>query len=263
MKNRKATWIACLALAMGLFSASAARAQFDLVIAAPTLGGFGGSIDINVFDPILNEADPVTTLGQVITVNTTALNVLLLGTNAGFIFDSLSLTRVPISGVESNLQLTGIIRSINPNSAGLDVTITGSALDYAIPAPGTAAIMTSSASDTVSGGFGGRTFQSFYDPGNTEFNTGAGAIPSTLLTFPPIASTGSDSDASPDVALGLITGNYALTNVSVITLGGVGSRDSFGGTTTVRAVPEPGSIALLLVGGSALALRMRRRKVEA
>ena len=27
--------------------------------------------------------------------------------------------------------------------------------------------------------------------------------------------------------------------------------------------PEPGSIALLLVGGSAMALRMRRRKVEA
>lgn len=258
MKVVRAAWIAGLFAALALVASGTARAEFDIVISASTLGGVGGSIDINVFDPIYN----VSSNPDVITVNTDQLNLALNGTNAGFVFDGLAVSKVPVDANTSQLNIVGTIRTVT-GGEGVVVNITASAVDYTIPSVGTNATMTNTTSDSFSGGFGGKTFQSFYDASNTEFNTGAGTTPSSLLALP--AKGGSDSDmaTSPLTPVGIIGGNYALTNVTLLTLGAEGSSDLFTGVTTVRPVPEPGSIALVLIGGAAFATRLRRRRAQA
>jgi len=242
-----------LAAAAALAASSAARAEFDIVISASTLGGLGGSLDINVSDATLNSStDP-----NVIAANLTNLNATLAGVNAGFKFTGLSAVTTPVvPGVESQLNILGTIVTTT-GGAGVAVTITASAVDYTFPLG--AASMTSTASDSISGGFGGRTFQSFFDPTNTEFGT---TIGSSKLTFPPGAGSFSDSGTSPLTSVGVIAGNYSLTNITTVNLGAVGASDLFTGVTTVRSVPEPGSLALLALGGTALVVGLRRRKLK-
>jgi hypothetical protein len=233
----------------------AARAEYDIVISAPTLGAIGGSIDINVFDPTLNtSSDP-----NVIDANIVNLNATLAAANAGFRFSELSADKTQVNATTSQLNITGTIVT-TLGGAAVPVTITASSVDYTIPAPGFVGILTSTSSDSFSGGFGGKTFRSFYDPTNTEFAT---TVPSPILIFPPKPNSASDNGTATETNVGVVPGNFSLTNTSVITLGPLGASDLFTGVTTIRAVPEPGSMALLLVGGVALAMRMRGRKVEA
>jgi hypothetical protein len=238
-----------------LAAAPAARAEYDIVISASSLAPVGGSIDINVFDPTLNTStDP-----NVIAANITNLNIELRGILAGFTFTGLSVSKTPLTDGTQQLNVIGTI--VSDPTAGTafvgPVTITASAVDYSFPTGG-AALMTSTASDSFAGGFGGRTFQSFFDAGNAEFAT---TTPSPLLSFASGTGSSSRNGTAADTPVG-ITGLYSLTNTTVVSLVS-GENDLFTGVTTIRAVPEPGSMALVLVGGTALVARLRRRKIEA
>jgi hypothetical protein len=229
-------------------AAPAARAEFDIQITASTIG----TLDINVGDP-LNTSGSAT----VIQVDTGTLNNALALAGAGFRFSNLSADITPIGGIASQLSVTGLVASLGFTGP---ITISASAIGYTIPGPGPASLSSTATANGAGAGFGGQTFNSYLDTANMQFATsGPTVTASSPLVF--AAVTGGQGKSAPDSAV-LLTGPFSLTNSTTVTFSGLGA-DQFTGTTLVRSVPEPASMALVLMGGSALVAGLRRRKVTA
>lgn len=209
-----------------------------------------GGPTIPVIDNGALDVDP--TLG-VINANTSALNLLLVNYN----FSGLGSSRLT-----SGLSQTGSVSFVSTAVGSINVTATD--IGYTSPT-GNPKTMTTSASDSFRNTSAGnvRTFQSFFDPTNT---LGGTTIPSPLLAFVPPVGAGPFNTSNPGVntPLGTQPIPYSLTNTTIITLSGRGS-DQFTGITTITApataVPEPGSLAMLLgLGVTGTGLLIRRRK---
>ena len=245
-----------LAGAAVLAAAPAARAGFDIQV---FVGGAlvdtinkGGGLDLS-------------TNPNTITVDTGALNTDLTNMGFGIQFGSLSATSTSTDPTQARLSVNGAASETTPGATET-VQILSSFSGYPLPA-GPAREFTSSNSDNFSFFAPGtnRNFTSYFISDPNALNSTAGT-PSPTTTFTPVAGLTSDGQTTLPTIVPY-PGQYTLTNVSNITLASFGNAtpdssalDNFGGTTTVRAVPEPASIGLLLAGGL-LALRARRKRV--
>jgi len=188
----------------------------------------------------------------------TALNQAVNSAGINLVFSALSATsnaaNPPLNDI-ANLTINGTV--------GGDGTlyILTSATDYTFPAGPTNYIVNSSASHTFTDVAAGTspTFTSYFNQSNTPNVT---ETATGTLVFAPLPGTSSMALTAPPL---LISGSpvYGLSNVTRIQLASAGttSSDQFTGTTTVASsVPEPGSLALLFIGGSALVARRVRRR---
>jgi len=247
--TRLAFGIGALSLALGL--GSTARADFDIHVAVPGSAIPGGFVDIFDNDGVY---DTDLAIG-IISVNTTLLNQTLAAAGAGYEFNTLGANLFPNDPSEAALNISGLAQRTSTGTFST-ISISASANDYSFPF-GPTATLQSTASVTF-GGLGATSqFVSYFDAGNTQFATTVASGP--LVFAPPPLSQG--ADAAPTVIAGGVFNPFALTNTTVLTMA-AGSQVKFGGTTTLQAVPEPGSIALLL-GGSALAFGIHRRRKAA
>jgi hypothetical protein len=236
-------------------SGSSARAGFEIDVTetgGPTI-------------PIL-DGGPLDNDGSVngnIDVNNAGLNALL----THFTFISLAGTsNALIGGGQDDANLTQTGNVIRSTTAGVQsITIVALEDNFLFPT-GNALSMRTSASDTFNNTTAGdsRTFQSKFDASGA----GGGVIVSPLLVFVPPVGGGPFSTSNPgiDTPLGVQPIPFALSNTTVITLGAntsftVRQRDQFTGSTSVRAIPEPGTLALMVLGLPALVIgrRFRRR----
>jgi hypothetical protein len=182
---------------------------------------------------------------DLITVNTGALNTLLLGT--GLSFSSLGASSNNPGVLTAALSQSGQASTSGP---AVSFTVDTVQLDYNSPV-GAKGVMQSSASTTLTNSVAGdsTTFQSWYD----GTNTGAKSSASPLLAF---ASTGPDAQSAAAKAgltgLTPFVSPFALVNEITVSLGAnaTSPQDGFSGTTivTAAAVPEPTSLALLGIG---------------
>jgi len=191
-----------------------------------------------------------------------ALNAAVSAT--GLAFSSLSATtNNDTPGAVATLNVNGQVQRLAGAPATAQLYVLVSANDYNFPVA-TAYSVGSSASHTFTNVGAGTspTFTSWYNANNV---LNARQTATTTLVFAPPAGTSSQGLTSPDLLVSPATRPYSLTNVTGIRLTGTtDATDQFTGSTTVRAVPEPGSLALILLGGSALgALQIRRRKAQA
>jgi len=227
-----------------------ARADFDIVI---TSGGQSVTtiIDEGPGDTNTGSANNISVSGA----DLVALNQALQTIAPGLSFTSLAATNNSAdsspTGV-ATLDVTGAVQGIG------SVEILVSANGFTFPT-GDPKSLVSSASDTFgTAGTASREFTSFFNQNNglNERVTG-----SQVLMFAPSPGNFSTSGTATPLALSGTSVPYSLSNYTTITLSGSGvPSDQFTGKTTVAAnVPEPTSMALLLVGGSALAFRSRRR----
>ena len=223
-----------------LLAGSFARADYSIEVIT---GAFDSGL-ITAGSPF---ALPSSTTSMV-SVDVSVLNTFLTG--SGFSFVSLggfSNATTPATDAEL-FQNGGVTR----DTTGGNGTITIIATETSFNSPmGPNRVLTSAAADTFGGNFGAgdsRTFQSTF----TDVN---GSTSTTLQSFP--ASLSSSGMVFTPLATG--PNSFSLSSTTVIHLGSVTGTDQFSGTTFVRAVPEPGSLALILLGGVALAVRARRK----
>jgi len=243
--------VGLLALAFG-GAAKTARADFVIEV---TSGAYFQTIDDNgLFD--LNPD-----LGE-ITVDTFALNQDLAVNNTGFkVTQGLGASTNALvgSGDLATLSINGEIQRTN-GALGSDTIqfVTRSSAnpppDYSYPFPaGGAFALNSSTGGTflVSSAGDNTTFQS------TFTDAASASTSSTNLVIPASASYSADS---PQVLLGFRPSPFDLSSNLTVTLNSTLDKAQFTGTTTLRAIPEPGSIALLMMGGAGLVVASRRRR---
>jgi len=228
--------------------AHAARADFDIVI---TSGGQSVStiIDEGPGDSNTGTINNISVSGQDL-VN---LNQALQTIAPGLTFTSLGATNNSDQGTPNGiatLDVTGAVQGVG------SVEILVSANNFTFPT-GSPLFLISSASDTFgTSGTASRSFTSYFNQNNVLNERVVG---SQVLMFAPSPGNFSTSGTAPTLILNGTTVPYGLSNYTTITLSGSGTpSDQFTGKTTVN-VPEPTSMALMLVGGSALAFRSRRR----
>ena len=253
MKVHVGRLAAALALLALIGAGSDARAGFEIIVTE------GGGPSIPIVDGGVFDQDGL--VNGVINADTNALNVLLVN----FSFNSLT-------GASNALLGSGTLAGLGQSGAvvrtdtGGSQTITVQAIEdnflFPIDNPKT---MRTSASDTFVNTTAGdsRTFQSTFD----ATGAGGGVVNSPLLAFIPPVGPGpfSTSNLGVDTLLGVQPIPFTLSNTTVITLGPNGDPNSpqgdrFAGATGVRAVPEPGSLALMVLGVPALALGRRFRR---
>lgn len=162
----------------------------------------------------------------------------------------------------ASLSVEGRVEVLGGFTAG-ELYILVSANDYTFPA-GPSYLVGSQATHNFRGvDAAPATSPSFISYFNDSNTLNATETATGLLVFAPPAGDSVSGAQSPD----LITAgspSYGLTSVTRIRLSGAGASDQFTGLTTVRAVPEPGSLALIALGGSALVFgHLRRRKAQA
>jgi hypothetical protein len=248
MTNRFLTGL----VAVGLITSAVSTAKADYTIEVTT-GAFDTG-QINFTSPF---ALATSTAGQV-TVDVGALNAFLTG--SGFSFVTLggsSNALSPGKGLMATLIQAGSVLRDDTSASTGTITIVAMETGYNFPT-GTPKTMSSAAADTFLDVpiTNTRTFQS-------TFNDGAITVSTVLQTFSP-------TDPLTDATRGTATtpafpglSSFTLTSTTVITLSqadpGSVRTDQFSGTTTVRAVPEPGSFALILLGGTVVAVGYRRR----
>jgi hypothetical protein len=236
----------------------AATARADFVIEVSTDNGYFNVIDDNgVFDSNPNAGE--------ITVDTTAFNQDLATGNAGFQITQGLGASTNANGVPTDLATLSINGEVQRVDTPLPVTtitfVTRSSVNpppdfgYEFPVGGALA-MNSSAGGTflISSAGDQTTFQS------TFTDSAAVSTSSTNLVFPAAPSYSGDS---PEVLLGSRPLPFDLSSTLTVTLNSVLDKQQFTGITTVRAIPEPGSIALLMVGGAGLVTLSRRRRAAA
>jgi hypothetical protein len=247
--------VGLLALAFG---GAAQSARADFVIEVSTNGGYFQTIDDNgIFD-----SNP--DLGA-ITVDVTQFNQDLAVNNTGFKLTQglgASTNALDGSGSLATLSINGEIQRTNAALGGSTITfVTRSSAnpppDYSYPFPGGALALNSSTGGTflTSSAGDGTTFQS------TFTDAASNSTSSTNLALGAAPSYSADS---PEVALGTRPVPFDPTSTLTVTLNGTLDKAQFSGTTTVRAIPEPGSIALMMLGGAGLvAVNRRRRRATA
>lgn len=155
------------------------------------------------------------------------------------------------------LTLTATVQRINANGDG-QITITGRDDGYTLPD-------------------GGRTFES---SGGPNFRSAPGSTAQLTnryedgtdaqLQSPVFTSTGGAQNFAFNggpIDLGVQTGPFSLVTVFDVTLATVGAEVGTVNTALVTSngiIPEPASVAMLVIGGSVLSARsLRRRKADA
>jgi len=248
MKHPLRHWLAAAFALATLTVAQSARAEFDIVITS------GGNSVATIFDEGPGDSNTGTINNiSVSGADLVSLNQALQTVAPGLTFTSLGATNnsdlVTPNGI-ATLDVTGRIEGTGT------VEILVSANGFQFPT-GDPKFLVSSASDTFgTAGTATRNFTSYFNQSNVLNDRQVGT---DTLVFAPSPGNFSTSGTAPTITLTGTTEPYSLTNFTVITLSGSGTpSDQFTGKTTV-AVPEPTSMALLLVGGSALAFRSRRR----
>lgn len=136
--------------------------------------------------------------------------------------------------------------------------------EYLLPPSPTLMLSTASVSWTNGGG-DTRTFDSYFDPANGEYDPTTGGvpvpagIPAPTITQLIAGIAGSDSDTT-SVGVPSVT-PFALSNWTSLSFSaGVDKTIAFGGKTIVLGVPEPGTMALLLGGLPLVAVGAWRRR---
>lgn len=159
----------------------------------------------------------------------------------------------PLAQLE--IQTLDITKVGNAGSKTLTVTLTDDG--YTFPgSTGTSDTLSSTVGGTISNGTAGDsvTFQSFAQP--------SGATPG-LQTFTAVTPTGGSNQSFnlPIISTNFTRGaTYTLSNVTTISLSNGNESTNVSGSTTVGAVPEPASAALLALLGTGLLGRARRSK---
>jgi len=236
---------------LALAAAEARAASLTLTITESA-----GGASVQILDNTALDLDP--TVG-VIDVNTPGLNPLL----ANYSFTALGATsNAPGSSEQAALTQDGTARLIVGSTGS--ITITASDVDYNLPT-GAGGTLNSSSSDTFTNATAGNShsFTSWFNPSNT---LNATDVPSP--TVPLLSGASSPNSQSGDAAPTpvTLTAPYGLTNSAVITLtGGTSARPAqiqFTGSTTISAIPEPASLALMLTAVPVTLFgALRRRKV--
>jgi hypothetical protein len=251
--------VGLMALAFGGV-ATTARADFDILIFSDaTLTTLLYSIDDN------GPGDSNLNLGQIGTSATGDLGSLNAAVAAtGLEFDDLSATSnagsPPLDNI-ANLTVGGKVHQLAGFAGPNDLWILVSANDYSFPAGPTYVVGSSASHTFTTVGLGtAPDFTSYFNGSNT---LNATETATATLVFAPPAGTSSDGQTAADLITAGTT-NFGLSNLTHIHLVGATASDQFQGTTTVRSIPEPGSLALLALGGSGLFFGyVRRRKAQA
>lgn len=233
------------AAVLATLMSSGARAGFEINIYSDS--GLTTLLS-TVIDNGLGDSNPL--VGQIVVSGIDLTNLNSDVSPTGVAFSALNATSNAAAPVT-----TGVLTIGGTITGSGTLFVSTSATDYSIPA-GPSYSVTSSFSGTFTTVGVGTTesFTSYFNDSNAQ---GATTSATGTLLFAN-SGTGSYSGTAPPL---IVAGSppYSLTNVAGLTI--FGGTVGFNGTTTVRAVPEPGSIALLVLGGSVLvAHRMRRRR---
>jgi hypothetical protein len=250
-------------LGMILCSGSTARAGNLEIIVTET--GPGGAV-VPIMDNFGLDTDPTIGSINVDTAPDTGINLLL----ANYNFRSLQAnSNSPGDATSATLNQNGNVQ-LNAGGSG-SITILASDNQYNSPT-GPFGTLNSSGSATFNHATNGNPsdFQSWFNPSNS---VGTKEVPSPILTFlahsPPDPNSHS-GDAAP-TSVGTVVAQYGLTNQTTITLTGGApgvpanpASDQFTGATTLTAVPEPTSMALMLAALPVWIFGvMRRRRAKA
>ena len=247
--------VGLLALAIG-GAAGTARADFVIEISS---GAYSQAIEDNgVFD-----TNP--DAGQ-ISVDTTLLNQDLAVHNTGFrVTQGLGASTNAQAGGGfdlATLSINGEIQRTNAKQGNATITfLTRSSVTpppdygYGFPNGGAFALDSSTGGTFLIRSAGDQTtFRSLFTDANSNSTS------SSTLVIPAAASYSADS---PEVWLGFRPHPFDLTSILSLTLNKKNDKAQFTGITSVRSVPEPGSIALLALGGLGLVAAGRRRRRSA
>lgn len=241
-----------VACGLGLFAVQGREACAGPLTLTVTESG-GPAIDI--VDGGGLDTDGV--VNGIINVNYQLLNLSLVN----YQFSGLTATSSAlVSENPAFLKQTGTVNLTDGGSGSISIVATDN--NYESPAGLALGTLNSSATALFTQAPSGtQGFTSWYNPGNT---LGATEVPS-----PPVALA-SDGSSDPNSQAGdaaptpvTLTSPFGLTNSISITLtGSVAATDQFSGSTTLTAIPEPASLALMLTAVPVTLLgAMRRRKV--
>src|SRR5262249_6626643 len=152
-----------------------------------------------------------------------------------------------------------VVSGVATSGHTFTVTILASQTFFTNP-PGSAATLGDSESFTLTNTTGhagdSQSVQSFYDPANVLFGTGAGTTSTPGITLalpaaPAVPPTSSPVNSETTGVSPYLT-PYSLTTQLVITItgnsGSPNAKDVFGAATTLATVPEPASAVVFLTG---------------
>lgn len=252
-RGRLLLGVACGLGMMALAAGEARAASLTL-----TVSESAGGASIAIADNSALDTNPAV---GVIDVNVALLNPSL----NNYTFTSLSAnSNAPGTATVGALSQNGTA-VLNTGSGTGSLTITASDVDYNLPT-GPAGRLASSASNTYTHANNGNTttFTSWYNPSNTLNATDVASGTVNLIAASPPDPNSHSGNGTPTITTPLTT-PYGLTNTTVITLTGgspgAAAQDQFTGSTTLAAVPEPASLALMLTAVPVTLFgALRRRK---
>jgi hypothetical protein len=249
-------FLTCIACALSVLALTADEARALSLTLTVTESAGGASVQI--VDGGSLDLDP--TIG-VILVNTTGLNPLL----ANYAFTALGATsNAPGNVTQAVLTQNGTAQLIAGGGGG-SINITASDVDFNLPS-GPGGFLRSSASDTYTNSPTGdsHAFTSWFNPNNLINATQVASGTVTLTAVNPPNPNSHSNDATPTPVN--LTIPYGLTSTAVLTLTGgttaLPSQIQYTGSTTISAIPEPASLALMLTAVPVTLFgALRRRKV--